>query len=287
MSIDDISLPDNLKGKLQIETIDYVIGDIIKDNANTCETDINGCKLDIVRTFYVTLSYKSGAYDAGNTRFSYVNINFLFAEASTYHVTYTGSDNTNSLPKSIQQNETLQVDFSNLKLRVGSVSIGGTTLPTGSYTYTNNILTIPNVTGDIIIDLIDVSDIEVVIDENTTVIAVPGISQENPVSIVNLFNMSADGENFSNKKITKIEVKIDYTTNTGGSNQKINIILNANGKTTTQTSTFQGGTSSTLTATFTGLNIGFKDTFTISTSRNKLTSASIDITGETVQVYFE
>lgn len=159
--IKSIAVNDSLKNILDVSVTDYTIGDKLRDNNNSCENSPDGCKLAIKRKFYVTLSYKNGAYNSNNVIFNNVNVNFEFAEA--HKVNYVGftvftptlQDKTvldgNTLSVNIGPHETLQI-------RVNDVA-------TANYTIdNNNLLQVPNVTGDV--DVI-ISEVMIPVDIKT------------------------------------------------------------------------------------------------------------------------
>lgn len=85
IQISDISVPSALENKLNITLNGYTIGDKLKDNADSCENSVNGCKLNITRTFTITVSYKNGAYSSSSTEFNNFVLTFTFTEISWYN----------------------------------------------------------------------------------------------------------------------------------------------------------------------------------------------------------
>ena len=92
-------------------------------------------------TFDITFSYKSGYTPTSTTNSleSYLNFNF----EKCYDVTYENVSGTHV--NYAIANETFTVTFTSSDPI--EVKMGGTTLETSNYTFTNKVLTIPNVTG--------------------------------------------------------------------------------------------------------------------------------------------
>lgn len=146
MGIESISLPDELKNKLNVSIEGYTLGDKLRDNNNACENDINGCKLSIKRTFNITLSYKNGQYDSNNYIFNNILLNFEFKEM--HKVTYTGFTifNPPIEARSIMDGHTFSQNigpYDTLLIRIGGVTSTNYTIDS------NNLLTIPNVEDDV------------------------------------------------------------------------------------------------------------------------------------------
>lgn len=87
------------------------------------------------------------------------------------------------------------------------------------------------------------------------------------------------------KVINKIDVTLTYNTSSE-STQSINIILTAPNYTDTQTITFSKGNGKTGTVTFENLNIGINDMFSIQHEKNSLNNNKINITSETMKIYY-
>ena len=79
IGISNITVNEEYKDILTVESIQ--IKDKLRDNNNTCEEDINGCKLTIEGEFYVTLKYQDGAYNSNNINFNNVTLKIEFNEA--------------------------------------------------------------------------------------------------------------------------------------------------------------------------------------------------------------
>ncbi len=133
--------------------LDYDISGYTEGTKLCDDNDNTTCKLGSVTTFTITIKYKSGASITNS------DIDFIatFDFKNVYTITYMNMSNTTNYPKNILEGETLTVTFSNdvpptIKIKRGD----NTTLPAGTYTYVtsgnNKILTVPNVTSDLIID---------------------------------------------------------------------------------------------------------------------------------------
>ena len=146
VGIKSITVSDSLKNILDVVVTDYVVGDKLRDNSDACEESVDGCKLSIERTFYVTLKYKPGAYDSNNIIFNNTVVNFEFAEA--HKVNYVGFT---ILDPPLQARSVL--DGNTFSYNIGpyetlQVRMNGS--PITNYTIDqNNLLTVPNVTGDL------------------------------------------------------------------------------------------------------------------------------------------
>lgn len=146
MGINNIELPENYKNIFDIEISDYTLGDKIRDNQDECEESIDGCKLSIKRTFKLTLSYKDGAYNSNKIVYENLTLKLNFKEA--YKVTFTGFT---ILEPSIQAKSALEGStyvynigvYETLLVKMNGAIITDYTIDS------NNLLTIPNVTGDI------------------------------------------------------------------------------------------------------------------------------------------
>ena len=146
MGIESISLPSNLQSILDVSISGYTLGDKIRDNNDSCEESVDGCKLSIKRKFLITLSYKNGAYNSNNYIFNNVTLNFTFKEM--HKVTYTGFTimHPSMQARTIMDGHTYSYNigpYDTLLIKMGGVIITNYTV--GS----NNLLTIPNVTDDL------------------------------------------------------------------------------------------------------------------------------------------
>lgn len=145
---------DNLKA----EFVDYNLKDKICEN--------NQCTLGIRKNIKLKVSYKDNKYDSSNTTQSFL-ADFDFG--TIFNVTYNNVSDTTNLPTNIIEGDTYQatIDIGNTNL---VVKMNDELLTKDTdYTYTNNLLVIPNVDGDITITLNDRTVMEdKIISDNTT-----------------------------------------------------------------------------------------------------------------------
>lgn len=143
VGIKEFILSDNYKDVLKVETTEYTEGSMIKDNQETCIHNVDGCKLDIIKTFYLTIKYQENAYNNTTERnFSNVTINFNFVQM--YRITYEVLDN-GDYPEAVFDGDNLSVNFPS---NPSNLIITGS----DNYTYSNGDLTINNIKNDIIIE---------------------------------------------------------------------------------------------------------------------------------------
>lgn len=113
--------------------------------------DTNGkCSLGSTKEFYIILKYKSGSYNSNSTSFNF-SISFDFRRF--HNISYVNMSDS-SLPTSIIDGSTLNVSLSNSTPMGLSASMNSIALVMGTdYTYnrSNYNLSIPNVSGDIVV----------------------------------------------------------------------------------------------------------------------------------------
>ena len=129
-------LPSNLTYELK----DYKLQDKLCDSNGNCSLGAN-------KTFYLTIKYADNGYNYSNTVYS-LNISIDFRKFCT--VIYKNISGT-SYPSDVIHGGTLVVDFSDFSPSTLSIDLNGETISSSLYSYVNNVLTIENVTGDIII----------------------------------------------------------------------------------------------------------------------------------------
>lgn len=79
MLITQIYLNDTYKDIFDIEVSNYSMGDVLRDDNDSCSFSANGCKLGISRNIKITLKYKEGVYDLlSNHEFNNIIIYFEF-----------------------------------------------------------------------------------------------------------------------------------------------------------------------------------------------------------------
>lgn len=130
------------------EVLDYEIATLSDYNLREKLCVNNKCNLGITKELYIIIKYKNNLNISGNITHSF-KLDFEFKPF--YKVSYIDITN-NNYPTEIMEGSTLSVNFSpqidtNIK-----ISMSGNLLDSGLYTFTNkNTLSIPNVSGDIII----------------------------------------------------------------------------------------------------------------------------------------
>ncbi len=140
MGISSVSID---QSNLQVEVMNYNLKDKLCDD--------NGCSLGVKKKIKLKVSYKNGQYDSNNTTWEF-KIDFKFGQIFT--VSYKNIIGSDSFPKEVIEGDTLEVSFtkeSGDSLRV--VMNNKTLYFKKGYTYDNNILSIPNITGNISISL--------------------------------------------------------------------------------------------------------------------------------------
>lgn len=149
--LDITNLPDNLK----YELIDYNLGEKICD-------DNDQCNLGIRKKIKIKISYTDNGF-SDNTVFSF-RLDFDFREF--HKVTYNNITGT-SLPTEV-------IDGGVLVANIGDISSGNLIVKIGDvqtlfYTYQNNIISVPNVTGDVTISFSDSTIMkQKIVDANTS-----------------------------------------------------------------------------------------------------------------------
>ena len=148
--IKSIEIPNELKDKIDIEVTNYTVGNILTDNSETCISSVSGCKLDIKRTFNITVKYKNGV----TTNKHYPNIALTFDFEVAHKITYTDITN-NNYPSYILDGNTLDLTFTDPIPKKLVLYSNGVKLNSNSYTYQNNRLSVQNITDDIEIKYMD------------------------------------------------------------------------------------------------------------------------------------
>ena len=132
MGINSITgLPNNLEIK-SIE--DYSLKDKICDDNNSSD-----CGSGAQKTFYITIGYKNGSYDASNLTHSFT-LDFEFKRV--HDIIYTGFTYPPISPTTVIDGDTPTISFSNDAGSILNIIMGGVTLIQGTnYTYSNHVLT--------------------------------------------------------------------------------------------------------------------------------------------------
>lgn len=223
-------------------------------------------------TFTITFKYLSSSI-TNDTLNSYINFNF----DNIYNISYVNI--TGNYPNTVYENGEITIQFD--EPIPTDITIEGTC----NHTYQNGILTITNITSDLIITGITTTDPNnFIITDFNGEINVGNIDETTGTTVNDILTLTFTGNNQSNEIITRIDVMIDYSTSKG-SNQSINVVLTHNSNNQEKLVTFTGNTTGTTTASFENLNINKNDTFTITNVENKLTNRGIDITAIRIKVY--
>lgn len=140
MGISSVSID---QSNLEVEVLDYTLKDKLCDD--------NGCNLGVKKKIKLKVSYKNGEYDSNNTTWNF-KIDFKFGQIFT--VSYTNIAGSDNFPKEVIEGDKLEVSFAKETGESLRVVMNNKILSSnGGYTYANNILSIPNVKGNISISL--------------------------------------------------------------------------------------------------------------------------------------
>lgn len=196
---------------LSNSNLDYTINNYTKRTKLCDDTISSKCNLDSKSTLSITIFYKENMYDLEELDQTFI-LDFNFR--GFYSVTYNGISGT--YQSEIMDGDTLEVDFDTNALGQIKVTMGGDTLTNQDYTYTNGILTIPDVSGNIVIGPKETDEscfvstksgqINNYICEDTDVIIPEGIALKvngsgNPVPITTLGNNA-----FKDKGLTSVVI---------------------------------------------------------------------------------
>lgn len=133
---------------LQVEILNYNLKDKICDSQK--------CLLGAKKDLEVKVSYKDGKYDSTNTQF---NIKCEFNFGQIYSVTYENVNGTN-LPAEIISGDTLQISFTKKDSEVIKIVMNNRFLNDNEYSYIDNILTVPNIEGNISVSIQELSNMK-------------------------------------------------------------------------------------------------------------------------------
>ena len=134
---------------LSYELTDYTLKEKICDS-----TDTSKCTLGAVKEFYITIKYNNGVdlATANGYETDYIyNLNLNFNFQKIHSVKYENIEGSENYPSEIIATETLTVDFGDNAPDSSSLSVAMGDALTSSYTYLNGILTVPDVSGDIVV----------------------------------------------------------------------------------------------------------------------------------------
>ena len=140
MAIRDISLSQD---SLQAEVLDYQLKDKL------CDGD--KCTLGVKKKIKIKISYQEGKFDADHTSMD-ISLNFSFGQV--FQVSYFNLSGSDEFPSEVVEGDSLVLSFSKDDGDILKVKMGNSVLTLGSgYTYSNQVLTIPNVSGNLRISL--------------------------------------------------------------------------------------------------------------------------------------
>lgn len=264
-------LPDNLT----YEIIGYNLHETLCD-----DNDNTNCTLNATKHFNIRIKYKENSIVDKPADYT-INIGFNFKPI--YAVTY--SIPNIDYPTEIIEGGTLTVDMSNDSYIITAVTING--INTSDYSFNNGILTIPNVTGNVsITQQADYSDIEFLVDNNTTTISSTQITPSTPTDYNGILGMQFSGKNISDKIISQIDISYDYASLGAGASQTLNCILTIGENTYTSVITFLGKTTSTATISFNNIAINPGDDFLITYTVNNQ-KKQLSITSKTLSFVYK
>ena len=125
------------------ENIEISLSDDYKLKDKIC--DGSKCNLGIKKYIYVTVKYKDGSVVSGDE----FNMILTFDFRPFYTVSYEGfEEDTTSYTSEVIEGDTLKVEFNNFSGKL-EVYMDNALLATDDYTFTNNVLELKNVTGNI------------------------------------------------------------------------------------------------------------------------------------------
>ena len=175
----------NNNENLNVELLNYTIGDKI------CEDSV--CNLGVKKKIQVKISYKDGKYDSSNTT-QEIKLDFTFG--IVYNISYIGIENTESLPIYAVEGTTFTASITIDSSKNLSITMNSKTLiKDTSYTYSNNLLSIENVNGDIIIKISEMTTMK-----SKVITSFIDSGNEEEIEEYDLDTMSSDDKtsNFSN-----------------------------------------------------------------------------------------
>ena len=189
---------------LNVEFLNYNIKDRI------CVDNL--CNLGVKKKIQVKVSYKDGKYDDSNLIQSF-KIKFNFA--TVYSVSYEGFDSSDSLNKYAVDGTSFSESFTFDSSKTLSVTMNDKLLSEGSdYTYSDGVLKVLNVDGNIVVKLSDMSYMKEKVVANYT-----SSGSEDDLTLFDLDSMSSDDKtsNFSNAATESGVYRIKGITGTGNS----------------------------------------------------------------------
>lgn len=244
-------------------------------------------------TFTVTFKYSdtyklSATAPYENTLSSYINFDFVTNLVTHFTVSYDGLDNLTSLPLTADLNQPLEITFPEA-VTIIKVTMGGVTLISSDYTFSNNKLTISNVTGDIVVMGVEYDDIEYVFTPGEDPITRDFTEAGQNITTLTQFYEAAHvhaatgGDEF----ITGIDIDLTYKVPNG--NVKIvSCTLTVDGDVveTKERLTFEkNGTSMKI--QFTGLNIAPASIIQIEFAEVSANNGSVTVTSEKITLHYD
>ena len=232
-------------------------------------------------TFNITFQYKDNLISDNNILYS--QLNFIFKKK--HKIVYNNLKINENLPTEIYDGETLIIDLNTSPLT--NINVYSNGVLKNDYIFENKILTIENISSNLTIQGVYDNNYDITITDKDTSFFIIDSNNEEPIKITDLIDKQFSVINSSNKKITKIELLIVYTSTTG-SKQITNSTLTHNNIEHNKSITFNGkSTNVTLTTTFDNLSIEPYDVFTIVNLNGKITNGNVTISSEELKFYFE
>lgn len=263
---------ENLPENLEYDLTGYNLQDKI------CNSN-NSCTLGAQKEFYITIRYKAGSF-TGNTTFP-LNLKVIYKPFHT--ITYLNIDN-NNYPQEIMEQTNLSLAFQEPIPKYLTV-YNESNIPI-PFTYENGVLTVENVEENLIIENnLDLENKDFIIEDDSDTIIWDKIPEDSSITIDNLLDTEISGINISNKKITQIDVIVEYKSSTGSA-QSVNVLLDTSTNSYSQDITFTKQEISK-TVSFSNLSLASSDEFIVKVVENRLTNHNITVNKVSIKVYFE
>ena len=276
-----VVIHNNSEDTYEYDTVTHLEENVTYDNENivyNVTTNDYVLEPNSSTTLMITFSYKDNILAPSNILNSYISFKFK----KQLSITYENITN-NNYPTTIKDGDTLQVNFTppiptTITVKEDNVQIN-------DFTYENNVLIIPNVTGNLIISSINFEELDYVFTEENSTIVNPDTSTT--INIADFITSSQEGINNSPKTITNINVVLNYTVNSG-STQSIDMVLTTSNNSYSETITFRKANSGQdITISFDNLNISTNEIFTISYSNPNLNNQKVEIVQKSISIVFQ
>lgn len=124
--------------------------EILNYNLKEKLCDDNSCNLGMKKTLKLKVSYNDNTYNSENTTFD-IRCDFNFKQI--YSITYNDIDNSNLLPQYTIEGDTISLNVTKPTGREFYILENNKEISSNKYSYSNNILTITNIEGDLSITL--------------------------------------------------------------------------------------------------------------------------------------